>query len=160
MSKNEVYKLNSDTNKGFSHKSVFQRHLGRVEWRKASLTQYLEALQCAACILHHHAISWYLGRQTATLLTPILLMWLLVLSTTAIGGRRQRDSLDLLCDAHTSPGTWSSGHCWGYCRPVPWLRSPGTAVEFSLLPRWPGCCCLSTCCSVFLARLTDKIAIV
>lgn len=64
MSKTEVYKLNSDTNKGFSCASVFQRHLGRAERRKMSLTQYLEALQCAACTLHHHAMSWYPGRQT------------------------------------------------------------------------------------------------
>lgn len=137
-SKTKVYKLNSDTNKGFSCASVFQGHPGKVERRKASLTQYFEALPCAACMLHHHAMSWYPGRQTETISTPILQMWLWILSNIAKGEGRQRDSLDPLCNAHTPPGTWSSGHCWGSCRAVPWLRSPDTAGDCSLLPRHPG----------------------
>lgn len=163
MSKSEVYKLKSDTNKGFSCTSVSQRHLGRTERKKVSLTPYLEALPCAVCMLHDHAMSWYPGRQTVTILTSLLLMRLLILSNTATGGRRQRNSLDLLCSAHTPPGMWSSGHCWGSCRPVPWLRSQEQRDISVCCPDIQGIlwyCCLSTCCSVSLARLTDKIAIV
>jgi len=119
-----------------------------VERRKAVLTQYQEVLQCAACMLHQHTVFLHLGRQTVTVLTPILLMWFLVFSNTAAGDRRQRDSLDPLCDAHTPPVAWSTGFCRGCCRQVPQVRSPDTVIQPALLPGQAGCtptACLSVC---------------
>lgn len=91
--------------------SECQRHPGRI--RRSSDTVPGGFKMCS-----EHAVSSYYVPvpTTATVLTSILLMLLLLFSTTIVGDRRQKASLDPICNAHTPLWTWSAGVCRVYCK--------------------------------------------